>query len=153
LADNFIGNLLMTPTAWHPANNSIGNLLKTFTSGLHSTRSPMTGEPLMGEDESPPDQLEQPSNPYTMPPLQLTPLATRESGIIISRSIRHLLILDQKVVYHFVRDPQSKSVMSLHKNDTKDNHADPFRKALDNTECHALNNTEFHAFFINHLHN
>jgi hypothetical protein len=56
--------------------------------------------------------------------------------------------LNKKVIalaYHFVREHQSRSVISIRKIDTKDNYADPFTKAL--------NNTEFHAFFIHLLHN
>ena len=56
--------------------------------------------------------------------------------------------LNKKVIalaYHFVREHQAKSVISIRKIDTKDNYADPFTKAL--------NHTEFHAFYINLLHN
>jgi hypothetical protein len=51
--------------------------------------------------------------------------------------------LNQKVIalaYHFVREHQSRSVVSIQKMDAKDNYADPVTKAL--------NNTAFHAFYI-----
>jgi hypothetical protein len=56
--------------------------------------------------------------------------------------------LNKKVIalaYHFVREHQSKSVVSIRKIDTKDNYTDPFTKALINTE--------FHGFLTNLLHN
>jgi hypothetical protein len=57
--------------------------------------------------------------------------------------------LNKKVIalaYHFGREHQLRSVISIRKIDTKGtNYADPFTKAL--------NNTAFHAFFIHLLHN
>jgi hypothetical protein len=83
-------------------------------------------------------------------PLALHPQKeeSQEQGSIISQSIRHALLLDQKayhLAYHFVREHQSKTVVSIRKMETKDNYADPFTKAL--------NHTEFHAFHIQLLHN
>jgi hypothetical protein len=40
--------------------------------------------------------------------------------------------------YHFVREHQAQSVISIRKIDTKDNYADPFTKALSNPEFHGF---------------
>ena len=78
---------------------------------------------------------------------QSTPIWVNNMAVVLNAT-KPGSALNKKVIalaYHFVREHQSKSVVSIRKIDTKDNYADPFTKAL--------NNTEFHAFFINLLHN
>jgi hypothetical protein len=78
---------------------------------------------------------------------QSTPIWVDNMAVVLNAT-KPGSALNKKVIalaYHFVREHQSKSVVSIRKIDTKDNYADPFTKAL--------NNTEFHAFFINLLHN
>jgi hypothetical protein len=78
---------------------------------------------------------------------QSTPIWVDNMAVVLNAT-KPGSALNKKVIalaYHFVREHQSKSVVSIRKIDTKDNYADPFTKAL--------NHTEFHAFFINLLHN
>jgi hypothetical protein len=78
---------------------------------------------------------------------QSTPIWVDNMAVVLNAT-KPGSALNKKMIalaYHFVREHQSKSVVSIRKIDTKDNYADPFTKAL--------NNTDFHAFFINLLHN
>ena len=76
-----------------------------------------------------------------------TPIWVDNMAVVLN-STKPGSALNKKVIalaYHFVREHQSRSVISIRKIDTKDNYADPFTKAL--------NNISFHAFFIHLLHN
>ena len=76
-----------------------------------------------------------------------TPIYVDNMGVVLNAS-NPGSTLNKKAIalaYHFVREHQANSIISIRKIDTKDNYADPFTKALVSDEHHGF----FYEFMCN----